>query len=185
VDRTGTFCACIVSRRLRMFPPDFSDGSYGVSIRPEPFTAAVDIVRRFLGVLRYRGVFDAEFKYDERDGLFKVLEINTRPYGYIGFAACSGVDLIAMAYREALGLPVEPVSEYEVGRHYLNPYTDLFAGWRLIQEGKLAPFTWARSWLGAYQPIFSRDDPLPAVVAYLNEVRNFAQRRVRSQSRTR
>jgi predicted ATP-grasp superfamily ATP-dependent carboligase len=185
VDRTGTVCACIVSWRLRMFPPDFGDGSYGVSIRLEEVAPAMDVVKRFLGALRYRGVFDAEFKYDERDGLFKVLEINTRPYGTIGFAAESGVDLVAMAYRDALGLPIEPVTEYEVGRHYLNPYPDLFGGWRLIQEGKLTSWTWARSWLGAYQLTFAWDDPLPAVVGFLGEARRFAQRRVRRRSSTR
>jgi D-aspartate ligase len=62
MDRTGTVCACIVSSRLRMFPPDFGDGSYGVSIRPEEVTPAMDVLKRFLGALRYRGVFDAEFK---------------------------------------------------------------------------------------------------------------------------
>jgi predicted ATP-grasp superfamily ATP-dependent carboligase len=168
-----------------MFPPDFGDGSYGVSIRPEEVAPAMDVVRRFLGALRYRGVFDAEFKYDERDGLFKILEINTRPYGNIGFAAESGVDLVAMAYRDALDLPIEPVTEYEVGRHYLNPYTDLFGGWRLIQDGKLTPWTWARSWFGAYQLTFAWDDPLPAVVGFLGEARRFAQRRVRRRSSTR
>ncbi|MGH7264376.1 MAG: hypothetical protein ACREMB_05900 [Candidatus Rokuibacteriota bacterium] len=179
MDRTGTVCGYIVSRRLRMFPPDFGDGCYGLSIRPQEVAAAMALVERFLGALHYRGVFDAEFKYDERDGLFKLLEINVRPYGYVGFAAVSGVDVVAMAYHDALNLPVRPVAEYEIGRHYLNPYTDLFGGWRLIKEGTLTPWTWARSWFGAYQPIFSWDDPVPAVVAFASEARRFIRRRLR------
>lgn len=119
-------------------------------------------MKRLLGALRYRGVFDAEFKFDERDRLFKILEVNTRPYAYIGFAATCGVDLVAMAYRDALSLPVEPVAEYRVGRYYFYPADDRVVGCWLIREGKLTAWSWARSWLGAYQPIFSWDDPLPA-----------------------
>lgn len=181
IDRTGTLRACMATRRLRMFPPDFGDGSYGVSVRPEDVTPAIDVVRRFLGALRYRGLFDAEFKYDERDGLFKILEINSRPFRYIGFAARCGVDLVAMAYRDALGLPVELVTEYASGRHYFYPYTDLFGGWRALKEGTLTPWAWARSWLGAYQPLCSWDDPLPAAFASLN----FAQRTIYRRSRRR
>src|SRR5438445_985380 len=65
MDRTRTVCAWSIMRRLRLFPPDFGDGCYGVGIRPEEVAPAVDVVKRFLGALRYRGVFDAEFKYDE------------------------------------------------------------------------------------------------------------------------
>ena len=182
MDRTGTVGAWIVARRIRMFPPDFGEGCYGVGIRPEEAVGALDVVKRFLGALRYRGVFSAEFKYDARDGLFKVLEINTRPFGFIGRAAGSGVDLVAMAYRDVLGLPVEPVARDGVGRHYLDPHADLFAGRRLIQEGKLTPWSWACSWLGAYQPIFSWSDPLPAVAWFSDEVRSLVQRMVRRRS---
>ena len=182
MDRTGSVCAS-VTHRLRMFPPDFGDTCYGVSIRPEEVPAAMDVVKRFLGALRYRGVFDAEFKYDERDGLFKVLEINPRPYGFIGFAARSGVDLVAMAYQDALSLPVELVAKYAVGRHYFDPYADWKVVWRLIQEGKLTSWSWACSWLGAYQPIFSWDDPLPGGVDFSQKIRRFFQRSVRPRAR--
>lgn len=175
-DRTGVVCACIVSRRLRMFPPDFGDGCYGVSVRLEEVAPAMETLKRLLDELHYRGVFDAEFKYDERDGLFKILEVNTRPYAYIGFAAGCGVDLVAMAYRDALNLPVEPVAAYAIGRHYFFPAADRVAGWRLIQEGKLTPWSWARSWVGAYQPIFSWDDPLPAGEKVSRKVRSFFRR---------
>src|SRR5574342_87441 len=178
MDRTGTISVC-VTHRLRMHPPDFGDTCYGVSIGPEEVPAAMDAAKRLLRALRYRGVFDVEIKHDERDGLFKVLEINARPYGFVGFAARSGVDLVAMAYQDALDRPVEPVAKYAVGRHYFDPYVDRLVAWRLIQEGKLTPWSWARSWLGAYQPTFSWDDPLPGGVEFSQRVRSFFQRGVR------
>jgi predicted ATP-grasp superfamily ATP-dependent carboligase len=177
MDRAGTLQARVVMQRLRMFPPDFGDGSFGVSVPAGEVNPAIEIVRRFLGDLRYRGLFDAEFKYDERDGLFKLLEINSRPYRYIGFAAGCGVDLVTMAYRDALGLPVEPVTDYAIGRRYFYPYTDLFGGWRAVRAGALTPWAWARSWLGAYQPLFSWTDPLPTAFAPLDLAHRAVRRR--------
>ncbi len=176
VDRTGALCARIATRRLRMFPADFGDGCHGMSIRLEEVIPATEIVARFLAPLRYRGVFNAEFKYDERDGLFKVLEINVRPYAYVGFAAECGVDLVTMAYQDALDLPVDHAAAYAVGRHYFYPAADRVAGWRLIRERKLTPWSWARSWVGAYQPIFSWDDPFPAGEKVATRIRSFFRR---------
>jgi predicted ATP-grasp superfamily ATP-dependent carboligase len=177
IDRTGVLRACMVCQRLRMFPPDFGDGSYGVSIARANVQPAIELVTRLLGALAYRGLFDAELKLDERDGLFKIVEVNSRPFRYIGFVARCGVDLVRMAYRDALGLPVETVREYATGRHYYYPYTDLFAGWRAIRERRLTPWGWARSWIGAYQPLFSGADPLPAVFACLEILRRRFTRR--------
>jgi predicted ATP-grasp superfamily ATP-dependent carboligase len=183
IDRTGALRACFVMHRLRMFPPDFGDGSYGVSVPADEARPAVEIVRRFLGDLRYRGLFDAEFKYDERDGLFKLLEINCRPYRYVGFAAACGVDLVTMLYRDALGLPVESVTGYATGRGYFYPYTDLFGGWRAVRGGALTPWAWARSWLDGYQPLFSLTDPVPAAAAALELAGRALDRRRRRPAR--
>jgi len=131
----------------------------------------VQAVRHLLGALCYRGVFNAEFKHDERDGRFKILEVNVRPWSDVGFTIACGVDVVEMAYRDALGLPVQPVTGYKVGRRYLDPSPDLVAGRRLLREGRLTLWTWLRSWPGATQMIFSWDDPVPALVCYLNGAR--------------
>src|SRR6266404_9115130 len=66
VDRTGRVCARFVRQRLRMFPPDFGDSTYMVSVSLDRVRAAVDSLDRLLAHLSYRGVFEAEFKYDAR-----------------------------------------------------------------------------------------------------------------------
>jgi D-aspartate ligase len=168
MDRDGTIRAWSISQRLRG-PSEFSDGSLGVCVRLEDVAPAVEIVQRFVGALPYRGVFDAEFKYDERDGLFKILEINTRPYGNIGFAARCGVDFVSMAYRDALDLPVESPAKYTPGRYYFNAYADLVDGWRMAADRPL--WIRVRSWFSAYHPVFCWDDPLPAMVVFLTRSR--------------
>ncbi len=121
VDRTGTVCGLFARQRLRMYSADFRDSSYLVSIPLEQVQPAVRSVERLLGALDYWGIFSAEFKYDDRDGLFKILEINTRPWINVDFAAACGVNVCAMAYHDALGLPVELVSDDLVGRYWIHP----------------------------------------------------------------
>jgi predicted ATP-grasp superfamily ATP-dependent carboligase len=126
----------------------------------------VESLDLLLAHLSYRGVFEAEFKYDARDGQFKLLEVNARPWYFIGFAADCGVDFCAMAYRDALGLPVEPVSTYALGRHCVVG-SDRFACWALFRRGQLSAGAWLRSWLGARQMLFAWDDPVPGVARML------------------
>ena len=169
VDRTGRVCARFVRQRLRMFPPDFGDSTYMVSVSLDRVRAAVDSLDRLLAHLSYRGVFEAEFKYDARDGQFKLLEVNGRPWYFIGFAADCGVDFCAMAYRDALGLAVEPVRTYAPGRHCVVG-SDRSACWALFRQGQLSAWAWLRSWIGARQMLFSWDDPIPGFVRILQSL---------------
>jgi predicted ATP-grasp superfamily ATP-dependent carboligase len=162
VDRTGRVCGRFVRQRLRMHPPDFGDSTYMVSVSVDRVRPAVESLDRLLARLSYRGVFEAEFKYDARDGEFKLLEVNGRPWSFIGFAALCGVDFAAMAYRDALGLAVEPVHRYEPGRHCVVGL-DRSACWALFRGGQLGAWGWLRSWLSARQMLFEWADPLPGV----------------------
>jgi predicted ATP-grasp superfamily ATP-dependent carboligase len=115
VDRIGCPIARFVRQRLRMFPPDFGDSTYMVSVPLDRVRGAIESLDRLFAHLSYRGVFEAEFKYDDRDGQFKLLEVNARPWYFIGFAAECGVDLCEMAYWDALGISVDPVTTYKGG----------------------------------------------------------------------
>ena len=70
----------------------------------EMSTAAVDSIVESRPSLDYRGIFSAEFKRDARNGEFSILEVNTRAWRYVEFAARCGVNVCAMAYEDALDL---------------------------------------------------------------------------------
>ena len=99
VDRIGRPIARFVRQRLRMYPPDFGDSTYMVSVPLDRVRGAIESLDRLFAHLSYRGVFEAEFKYDDRDGQFKLLEVNARPWYFIGFAAECGVDLFVRGVR--------------------------------------------------------------------------------------
>jgi predicted ATP-grasp superfamily ATP-dependent carboligase len=164
VNRDGQLSATFARRRLRMYPSDFGNSTHMVSVARDRVADAIATIQRLMERVGYRGIFSAEFKYDDRDGLFKILEVNARPWWYVEFAARCGVDVCSMAYRDALGLPVEPAGAYRVGRTCVFPYYDYGACRELSRRGQLSLWAWARSWLAAEQPVFRWSDPVPAVI---------------------
>jgi predicted ATP-grasp superfamily ATP-dependent carboligase len=175
----GDIQALFARQRLRMHPPDFGNSSYMRSIPLEALEPATGALERLLTHLRYRGVFSAEFKRDERDGLFKLLEVNIRPWWYVEFAARCGVDVCAHLYREALGLPGVVAARYRAGVRLVYPYYD-WLGCRRAAAGRIRVGGCIWSWFGAQQPLFAWDDPEPAVA----EVSEFLGRRVKRLART-
>jgi len=168
VNRAGAVCARFARRRIRTNAEPFGDSSCMVSISLEEARAPLDILDRLLPALHYRGVFNAQFKYDERDGLFKLLEVNPRAWGGVSLPVSCGVNVIEMSYWDALGFPVEPIVEYPTGRYWIYASRDRRVCWRLFREGRLTPGAWLRTRAGAVQAIFRWDDPVPAVVVFFH-----------------
>jgi D-aspartate ligase len=162
VDRAGRVTAMFARRRLRMYPPDFGNSTLMVSVALSEASGAQTSLCRLFERVRFRGIFSAEFKRDVRDDHFKLLEVNVRPWWYVEFAARCGVDVVTMAYRDALGLPVEPVTSYRVGRRCVYPYYDYSAYRQLRRRGQISFAAWASSLFGASQPLFRWSDPYPA-----------------------
>jgi predicted ATP-grasp superfamily ATP-dependent carboligase len=179
VDRTGIVRATFVRQRLRMYPLDFGNSTYMVSVRPEAAAGAVAAITSLLTHAGYRGMFSAEFKLDPRDGVFKILEVNARAWWFVDFAARCGVDVCRMAYEDALGRPVADVDSYRIGQPLVFPYTDYFACVALRQRGQLSRSAWLRSWLGAMQPVFQLRDPAPSLLASARIVATFLGSRLR------
>lgn len=181
VDRHGTTAAWFGRRRLRMFPPDFGNSTYLESVPLERLQPARESLERILRAVRYRGIFSAEFKRDPRDGVYKILEINARPWWYIGFAIDSGVNVAEMAYRDALGLPVATDSKYHPGRHYVFPPYDFHACRELRRTGVLSRWEWIRQWVGATQAVLVWYDPMPSLLAWGVRLKRSLKRRILRQ----
>jgi len=179
----GQVRALFARRRLRMYPPEFSNSAYMASVPLSEVEPATQALRAILSALKFRGIFSAEFKRDERDGIFKILEINARIWFYVEFAGRCGVDVCTMAYRDALGLPLEDVSAYRCGVRMVSPYDDMFWAHHAWSKGELHMGAWLRSWLGAQQPLFNWTDPAPSLRDWCTmsyrALRRFVRRRLR------
>lgn len=163
VDRGGVVRAMLARQRLRMSPPDFGNSTLMVTVPLTDTDDAATTLKTLFSDISYRGIFSAEFKRDQRDGVFNLIEVNARPWWYVEFAARCGVNVCKLAIADALGEPVETISDYAIGRRCVFPYYDLQAVRAERSAGRLGLFGWARSWIGPYQPVFRWSDPLPAM----------------------
>jgi D-aspartate ligase len=163
VDRTGRICGMLARRRLRMFPREFGNSTSTESIPLSDVTPAVDTMRALLDAIGYNGIFSAEFKLDERDGIFKILEVNARPWWYVEFTANCGVDVCYMAYCDALEQQIQTVADYRVGRRCVYPRGEIRSRVAAPRGERIRLLSLLRSWLGAEQLTLCRDDPRPGV----------------------
>lgn len=177
----GLVAARLARRRLRMYPRDFGNSTYHVTVPIEEVDAAPGRLDRLFGETGFRGIFSAEFKRDDRDGELKILEVNVRPWWYVHFAATCGVDVCELAHREARGLTVEPIDEYRTGARCVLLGADVRAYLDQRRENGIGLFSWLGSWLGSTRVVFSSRDPLPALL-HLQQV---AARRLRRHLRLR
>ncbi len=184
VDRHGTIAAWFGRRRLRMFPSDFGNSTYLEATSLEQLKKAKSSLERILKAVQYRGIFSAEFKRDPRDGQYKILEVNARPWWYIGFAIESGVNVAEMAYRDALGLPIATGTTYRPGRRFVFPPYDTLACRELHKTGALSRWQWIRQWAGATQAVLVWYDPRPSLDGWGIRLKRSFKRRVLGQSQS-
>jgi predicted ATP-grasp superfamily ATP-dependent carboligase len=88
------------------------------------------VEERALSVLEetgYHGISEAEFVYDRNRGEYVLLDINTRPWKWIGLPATAGVNLPMAAYAAVTGASYRPSEPSDARWVYLPDYLELLA----------------------------------------------------------
>lgn len=185
IDRHGEIHALTSRRRVRQYPPRLGTTASSVGIPLEEVAEAVDSVRRLLADISYRGFFNIEFKYDERDGHYKIIEFNPRPCYYTGTLASGGVNLPWLAYHEAQELPLPKTGVYPVGRYALYEFGDGMEIVRSLRSLKVPEGKVVRTWLTGDRALFWWRDPMPTVgslwSAFGRRVRRVRERSARAR----
>ena len=163
-DREGRERAWVTKQKLRQHPPGFGDGSLQVTVdAPE----VADSSRTLLRALRYRGFVGVEFKHDERDGSYRLIEINARTVSGNELAIRAGVDFPWLGYRYLTGaeLGSGAVTRGRKGVKYVNEEWDVRAFLALRRTRGITLTRWLGSLRGARaKAIWAWDDPLPLTV---------------------
>lgn len=165
----------VLRQRLRMYPSRFGNSTYMRTVPVANAQGAVAVVEDALRAADYSGIFSAELKLDARDGTFKVLEINARPWWFIEFAAQSGVNVAALAYGDLVGAPREGLRIAIPGRECIYPYLDFRA---CMETGFRKPATfgaWVMASVTGYRPLFQWGDPIPALLSAGELVRKLVE----------
>jgi predicted ATP-grasp superfamily ATP-dependent carboligase len=167
ISRDGEAKGVFVGRKLEQYPPDFGtaclvDSRYVGEI----VERGVDILREF----GYHGISEVEFLRDERDGEFKLLDINTRVWKWIGLPITAGIDLPWLAYADAVYGKVKTADRQRDGMKwvYLKDYVELRRGQVGVEETTLSEKDWlelmaAEDSSEIVDAVLSRDDPAPFV----------------------
>lgn len=132
--------------------------------------------------LGYRGLVDVDYRYDPRDGRFKLLDVNPRlGSSFRLFVNSEGIDVFRALYLDLTGRPV-PAGEDCGGRKWMVENFDAVAALRAAREGALTPRGWLRSLRGVNEAAwFAADDPLPFAALCLEYPLQALRRRPRSR----
>lgn len=149
------------ARRTRQYPIDYGLGSSFVEAieMPNLFEPA----EKLLSAMRVSGMVEVEFKYDLRDGLYKLLDINVRPWGWHTLCIACGIDFPSIQYFDVMGqLPLGLTPRY--GYRWVRLLTDIPAGIQEVRLGITTPLAYLRSLMGKLVfSAFDWRDPLPVL----------------------
>jgi predicted ATP-grasp superfamily ATP-dependent carboligase len=156
---TGLFAR----QRLRIWPPDFGNSTFCVSVPLSDFSFEIKKITQFMKKIGYNGLASAEFKRDGKDGKYKLLEVNARPWLHFWLAAKCGVEIIFSSYLDAIGEKTETKQGYLVGIKSLGDVSqDMLASAKMIRERKLSYASWLCSFKGIRRlNNFEKNDLLP------------------------
>lgn len=159
-DREANCLAGFTGRKLRQWPPYRGVTSLGICARND---LVADLTKRFMKAVGYHGILDVGYRYDARDGLYKVLDVNPRVGATFRlFVGRGGMDVVRAFYLDMTQQPVaadEPVE----GRKWLLE-EDIFSCRQYWRDGNLTFAGWAKSLRGIQEAAwFAFDDPVPIV----------------------
>ncbi len=166
----------MVARRLRQHPMDFGQATtYAISVKePELEFLACKLLKE----IGYSGIAEVEFMKDERDGLFKFIEINGRVWGWHTLAKATGINLPFYLYQSLVGEEIENKEAIE-GVKWVRLLTDIPTVAKEIIGRRMTVIEYFESLKGKKEfAVFSKKDPLPfiaecAYVPYLWYKRGF------------
>jgi predicted ATP-grasp superfamily ATP-dependent carboligase len=159
ISREGKPLALFTGQKIRTWPTYAGIGCFVRSVYvPEIIASGT----RLLQDMGYTGVALLQFKRDEKDGVFKLLEINPRASSWNLLAYACGVNIPYAAYCDAAGLPTAPMPRQREGVRYIYFGHDRKAFLDYRRHGDCSWSRWLRSLVGrnVYQ-YFAGDDPGP------------------------
>jgi D-aspartate ligase len=174
--KDGKSIAQITACRRRQHPLEFGRSSTYAETVELPILE--EYSKCFLRAIKYYGLVEVEFKYDPRDGQYRLLDVNGRTWGYHTIGRPAGIDFPYLLFADQMGESVESCIG-KSGVRWVRLLTDLPTGTLGILKGQLGARAYLKT-LREYdeEAVFSWEDPLPglmemALIPYLSVTRGF------------
>jgi D-aspartate ligase len=160
IDEDGEPLLHFTKRIIRRSPPGMGTATYHVT---DWIPEIRDLGLRLLRHVGWRGLAQVEFMLDARDGVLKLMEANVRFTQPNSLLSAAGVDLAALVYSRAAGLPYDPPRGFRCGLRLWDPVRDVKAYRELRARGEIDLWRWLASLRPARLDTFSADDPMPTI----------------------
>jgi D-aspartate ligase len=158
----GKTIASLTARRTRQYPIDFGYSSSFVETMDVPEIIAPS--ERLLAAIGYTGIVEVEYKFDSRDGRFKLLDINPRLWTWSPLGGRAGMDFPYLLWQMVQGMPVAE-QRAPTGVRWVRMSTDVPAAFQEMLRGRLNLREYLKSLRGPLQfALAAADDPLPALM---------------------
>ena len=167
-DKNSEIRGYSIGHKIRQYPAKTGTITAGLVEHVGPI---LEMSRRFVKSVGFYGISNIEYKYDERDGLYKLMEINPRTGLWNLSVLESGVNLPLMAYRDILGESIADESNEDGKLVWAITLFDMLVslkGYRSNGEAEysLSYKEWRKSLKGfrKVDAIFKWSDPMPSLV---------------------
>lgn len=152
----------VISRR-RQYPIDFGTASHAEIVDNADVQ---ELGARILAEMRFVGPAEVQFKYDKRNGTYKLLDVNPRFWKSCAIAELLGINMPLLAYKL---FAKKDVQRTKVSQNGKLVWFDLLPDLVVSASDLLARRTTFREWRGSYagrriEATFARDDWLPGIV---------------------
>jgi predicted ATP-grasp superfamily ATP-dependent carboligase len=166
----------LTGKKIRQSPPYTGITTLGVC---EPNATVQEATVRLMKAIGYRGVLDIGYRFDERDGQYKLLDVNPRIGGTFRlFVGENGMDVLRALYLDLTGQDVPPTSVRN-GRRWTVQPMDLASAAVYRRRGDITAGSWIRSFRGVREEAwFAADDPLPFLALWVRLLIDWLPRRI-------
>ena len=152
----------ITGKKIRQAPVYTGYTSLGICVKNKIVGESTKLFMKEIG---YKGILDIGYRFDRRDGKYKVLDVNPR----IGatfrlFVATNGMDTARAAYLDLLGKQI-PFSQPIAGRKWFVEDRDVVSSIKYFHDKNLSIREWVTSFRGVQEAAwFAWDDLYPFFV---------------------
>jgi D-aspartate ligase len=148
-------------RKLRAYPANAGSTALGLSLGNETLRCESE---RFLKTVAYSGIVDIDWRRDERDGQYKILDCNPRVgQNFRMFENSAGIDVVRAQHLDLSGRRIHDAAMIE-GRLFIVESFYLLALLRRPRRSALKPHAAYLPPKGRELAWWSSDDQLPLLV---------------------
>ncbi len=138
-------------KKLRQFPAHRGSTSLGICL---PNSMVETQTKNLMRAVGYRGPLDVGYRFDARDGLYKLLDVNPRIGATMRlFVAGNALDVVRALYLDLTGQTI-PHATVRQGRKWIVESNDLVSCGTYWREGQLGIAGWIDSLRGIEEGVW-------------------------------